>query len=170
VTQSETVDPMIQPFRHEGEDKFVLLLHTFQAYDIRRSTSSGDWLDIHKNAHVRGGKNPLFKNALGEYAGVILHKHRNVIRFSDYGSGSNLNAARALFLGAQAGMIAWGGAVKGTSAYNWNEETDDRGNRLVITAGSIYGCKKTRYTKGSTNIDYGVMVMDSYYNTAATGS
>jgi N4-gp56 family major capsid protein len=157
VAKAETTDPMIQPFMVEGEKHFVLLMHTFQAYSLRTSTSQNDWIEITKAAGPRGDKNNLFQNALGTYGGVILHKHRNVIRFDDYGSGADLEAARALFLGAQAGMIAWGGG-SAYGRYSWNEETDDRGNALAITAGTIYGVKKSRYNSA----DFGVIAVDTY--------
>lgn len=157
VAKIETMDPMMQPFRINGENKYVLLMHTWQAYDLRTSTSQGDWLDIHKYASERGAKNPIYRNALGEFADMILHKHRNVIRFSDYGSGGDVAAARALCLGAQAGLIAWGGGITGVGRYSWNEETDDRGNALVITAGAIYGVKKTRFG----GKDFGVIAVDT---------
>ncbi len=99
----------------------------------------------------------IYKNALGEYNGIILHKHRNVIRFSTYGAGSDVTAARALLLGAQAGIIAWGGNGA-PGRYTWNEETDDRGNALAITAGTIYGVKKSRYNSK----DFGVVAVDTY--------
>ena len=139
IAKAETTDPMIQPFRINGENKHVLLMHTWQAYDLRTSISQNDWVDIQKSAGVRGKGNLLYQNSLGEYADVILHKHRNVIRFdSTSGCASGVTAARALFLGAQAACIAWGGGG-GMGRYSWNEETDDRGNQLAITAGSIYG-------------------------------
>ena len=143
VAKIETLDPMIQPFRIEGEKKYVILMHTWQAYDLRRSISQGDWLEIHKATD--GEKSPIYRNALGEYAGMVLHKHRNVIRYdSTLGCASGVTAARALCLGAQSGVIAWGGASD-MNRYSWNEETDDRGNALVITAGAIYGCKGTYF-------------------------
>lgn len=157
IAKAETLDPMIQPFRVQGENKFVYLMHTFQAYALRTSTSANDWLDIQKNAGLRGDGNHLYHNALGEFADVILHKHRNVIRFDDYGGGGNVDAARALFLGAQAGVIAWGGGGA-FGRYSWNEETDDRGNALVITAGAMYGCSKTRFN----SLDFGVIAVDTY--------
>ena len=143
IAKIETMDPMIMPFQINGEQKYVLLMHTWQAYDLRKATSNNDWIDIHKNTD--GQSSMIYKNALGEFNGIILHKHRYVIRFSDYGSGGTTTAARALLLGAQAGMIAWGGAIAGVSRYSWNEETEDRGNRLVITAGSIYGIQGSYY-------------------------
>jgi N4-gp56 family major capsid protein len=156
VSKVETLDPMIQPFRINGEKKYVLLMHTWNAYDLRTSISQKDWLEIHKATD--GQKSLIYQNALGEYAGMILHKHRNVIRFdSTTGCGSGITASRSLCLGAQAGMIAWGGASS-MGRYSWNEETDDRGNALVITAGAIYGCKKSRFNSK----DFGVIAVDSY--------
>ena len=47
----------------------------------------------------RQARTPIFKGGLGMYNGVLLHSHRNTIRFSDYGAGSNVAANRNLFLG-----------------------------------------------------------------------
>lgn len=143
VSKVETLDPMIQPFRMNGEKKYVLLMHTWNAYDLRTSISQTDWLEIHKATD--GMKSPIYQNALGEYAGIILHKHRNVIRFdSTTGTNTNVTASRSLLLGAQAGAVAWGGASD-MGRYSWNEEKDDRGNALAITVGAIYGCKGTLF-------------------------
>jgi len=152
VAKAETTDPMMQPFMIDGEKKFVFLMHTWQAYDLRKATSENDWVDIHK--HTDGSKAPMYRNALGEYAGVVMHKHRNVIRFdSTCGSWtSGQYVGRALFLGAQAGIIAWGGGIKGVGRYSWNEEKDDRGNALVITAGSKYGTKRAIYNGKSVGV------------------
>ncbi len=157
VAKVETMDPQMLPFMIDGEHKFVLLMHIFQAFALRKSVSNNDWMDLHKNTD--GQTSLIYKNALGEFNGVVLHKHRNVIRFSDYGSGGTVTAARALFLGAQAGMVAWGGNGTGVGRYSWNEETDDRGNALAITAGAIYGIKKSRYNSK----DFGVIAVDTYY-------
>ncbi len=156
VALAETLDPMVQPMMVNGEKKFVCLMHTFQAFQLRTSTTTNDWLDIRK-ATDRGAGSMVYKNALGEYADVILQKHRNVIGFDDYGSGSDLPARRALFLGAQAGMMAYG---QGSSPqkYSWNEDKDDRGNALAVTAGTIFGVKKSRYDSK----DFGVVALDSY--------
>lgn len=156
VAKAQTQDPMIQPFMVGGEKKHVLLMHTFQAYDVRTGISQNDWLDIRK---ATDGKDSLiYKDALGEYADVIMHKHRNVIRFdSTTGCGTGITAARALFLGAQALMMAWGGGGA-YGRYSWNEETDDRGNALAITSGSIYGTKKSVFNSA----DFGVFAVDTY--------
>lgn len=158
IVISETVDPMIQPFMESGERKYVCLMHTYQAYDLRTSTTQNDWMDIHK-ATDRGADSLMYQNALGEYSGVILHKHRNIIGFDDYGVGADVEARRALFLGAQAGCIAYG-QDRTLGRYKWHEEFDDRGNALAVTAGSIFGIKKVVFNSA----DFGVISVD----TAAT--
>jgi N4-gp56 family major capsid protein len=158
IAKAETADPMIQPFRVQGENKHILIMHTWQAYDLRTSISQNDWVDIQKAAGLRGKGNNLYQNSLGEYADVILHKHRNVVRFdSTTGAASGVTAARALFLGAQAAVVAWGGS-SGMGRYSWNEELDDRGNALAITAGAIYGVTKCVYNSK----DFGVFAIDAY--------
>jgi N4-gp56 family major capsid protein len=157
IAKVETIDPAFPAIDvGQGEKKFVCLMHPFQAYDLRKSVSNNDWIDIHKHAD---GKNSLiYQNALGEHNGVVLAKHRNVVRFSNYGAGSNLGAARALVLGAQCGMIAWGGSAKGVNRYSWNEETYDRGNGLAITIGAIFGAKGAVFNGAW----YGRLAIDTY--------
>jgi N4-gp56 family major capsid protein len=157
VARAELTDPMIQPFIINGNKKFVLLMHTIQAYQLRTGTSTNDWMTIHKATDSgQGAKSMIYTNSLGEYADVVLHKHRNVITFSDYGAGT-VPAARALFMGAQAGLLAYGQGG-GTERYSWNEETDDRGNALAITAGTIFGVKKAQFNSK----DFGVFALDSW--------
>ena len=93
---------------------------------------------------------------LGMIGGTILHSHRNVIRFTDYGSGANLPAARALFMGRQAGVIAYG--TTGGMRFSWQEEVKDAGNEPTITSGFIGGIKKARFN----NKDFGVLSLDTY--------
>lgn len=156
VEKAETVDPMIQPIMVDGEKKHVMLLHPYQATDLRTTTSTGQWLDIQKAAAGRGASNPIFSGALGEYNGVILHKHRNTIRFDDYGSGGDVAAARGLFLGAQAAAIAFGrGSSEGR--YSWVEELYDYKNQLGIAAGAIFGITKCVFNAK----DFGVIALDT---------
>lgn len=159
VEKAETVDPMIQPIMIDGEKHYVLLVHPYQATDLRTNTSAGQWQDIQKAAGARGASNPIFKGSLGMYNNVIMHSHRNVVRFSDYGSGTNLPAARALFLGEQAGAIAFGnGGGDTVSRYSWVEELFDYKNKLGVSAGSIFGIKKSVFNSA----DFGVIACDTY--------
>jgi N4-gp56 family major capsid protein len=152
------------PCEIDGDERYVCLMHTFQYDAMKSNTNTGQWLDIQKAAAAaEGTKAPLYKNNGGVYADVVLHKHRNVVGFSDYGAGTNLPARRALFLGAQAAAIAFGSPGTGLR-FDWTEEVKDHGNAVKIGSNSIFGVKKVRYKSkdGSVERDFGVFAMDTY--------
>ena len=152
------------PISIEGGDHYVALMHTFQADAMRQDAGTGGWLDIQKAAAAaEGAKNPIFTGAMGMYNDVILHKHRNVIRFSDYGAGANLPAARSLFLGSQAALVAYGDNETGTR-YRWTEVSKDHDNSIAIGTHAIMGVKKATYKSkdNATVRDFGVIAMDTY--------
>lgn len=144
------------PVSINGEPHYVLLMSPFQEYDLRVSDTSG-WLEMQKAAAASEGRgNPIFKGGLGMINNTVLHSHESVVRFSDYGSGVNLPAARALYLGRQAGVVAYGTA--GGLRYQWEEEMDDYKNVVNVVAGTIIGVKKTRFDSK----DFGVLAIDTY--------
>lgn len=153
--------PVLQPCKVDGNETYVCVMHTWQEDDLRASTATGQWLDIQKAAASSEGRNnPIFKGSLGMYRGVILHSHRNVIRFSNAGAGANVEAARALFLGAQAAVVAFGSP--GTNLrFDWHEETRDNGDKVVITTSSIFGIKKTTFTTDIGAQDFGLFALDT---------
>lgn len=151
------------PISIQGGEHYVHLMHTFQADKLRQDTNPGGWLDIQKAAAAaEGAKNPIFTGAMGLHNNVILHKHRNVIRFKDYGAGANVPAARSLFLGAQAGMLAYGDNESGTR-YKWTEVEKDHENSVAIGTHAIMGAKKSTYKSkdGGTVRDFGVIAIDT---------
>lgn len=153
--------PAIQPVMIDGEEHFVLVMHPWCEFDLRTNTGTGGWLDIQKAlATAEGRASPISKGGLGMHANVILHKHKGVIRFGDYGAGANVSACRNLFMGRQAGVVAFGSPGTGLR-FDWNEELEDRGNQVVITTGSIFGVKKSRFTIDGTGFDFGVMALDT---------
>lgn len=153
--------PQIQPIMVDGEEHFVLVMNPWQEYDLRTNTSTGQWLDIQKAAaSAEGRKNPIFKGGLGMYNNVVLHTHKNVIRYSDYGAGSNVAAARALFMGSQAAVVAFGSPGTGLR-FNWHEETRDNGNQVVISTNTIFGVKKCAFTIDGTSRDFGLISVDT---------
>ena len=144
------------PVSNGADDQYVLLMGEDQAYDLRVADTTG-WLDIQKAAAAAEGRNnPIFKGGLGLINNVVLHKHRSVIRYSDYGAGSNVLAARALFMGRQAGVVAYGNAGGGMR-FTWEETTKDYGNEPTIASGFIAGMKKTRFNSK----DFGVISIDT---------
>lgn len=156
-TDGNTQTPRIMPVKINGEDHYVMLMHSWSAFDVRTSTTTGQWLDIQKAAAAaEGRKNPIFTGAMGQYNDVVLHKHRDVIRFTDYGSGSDVAASRALFMGVQALVCAFGSPGTGLR-FGWYEEYQDRGNQLVIDTNSIFGVTKVTYN----GKDQGVIAYDN---------
>jgi N4-gp56 family major capsid protein len=140
-----------------GDKYYVTLMSPFQEHDLRTDSGTAGWLEVQKAAAAAEGRaNPIFKGGLGMINNTVLHSHESVIRFSDYGAGANVPAARALFMGRQAGVVAYGSA--GGLRFTWKEEVDDYGNEPTVVAGTIIGVKKTRFN----NRDFGVMALDTY--------
>ena len=143
------------PLKNGDEDQYVMVMTPDQAFDLRNADTTG-WMDVAKAAATNEGRNsPIFKGGLGMINNTILHKHRSVIRFSDYGAGSNVNAARALFMGRQAGVVAYGTA-EGVR-YSWSEIEKDHKNEPVVASGFIGGMKKTTFNSR----DFGVIAVDT---------
>lgn len=154
-SQDPTVANMV-PVSVMGEDRYVCIMSPFQEHTLRTSDPAG-WLEIQKAAAAAEGRNnPIFLGGLGMINNVVLHSHRNAIRFSDYGAGVNLPASRALFLGRQAGCIAYGTA--GGPTWSWEEEVKDYKNEPRVAAGTIMGFKKSRFN----DKDFGVISIDTY--------
>lgn len=146
------------PISLDGEKVYVMVMSEDQAFSMRTATGTADWLEIHKAASTALGKNsPIFKGALGMHNGVVLHSHKAVIRFSDYGASSNLSAARAMLLGKGAMAVAYGSSGNG-QRFDWYEETRDNGNQLAISGGAILGVKKARFN----GYDVGTLAVDTY--------
>lgn len=140
-------DPVIRPVKVDGEDHYVVVMHTKQAKQLRTNTSTGQWLDIQKAATTGDGskRNPIFTGALGVYNGAVLHESTRITQGVNSSTGAAVTAARrAVLLGAQAGFIGFG---KGYSfeGFDWNEELFDYGNQLGVEAGAIFGLKKSRF-------------------------
>lgn len=149
--------PALQPIMIEGAEHFVLIMNPWQKYDLRTAVGEGKWLDINKAATTHEGRaNPIFTGNCGMYNNVILHSHKNIILFNDYGAQSNVMAARALFMGSQALEIAWGGTSK-ASRFSWHEELYDHGNQISVSSAAMVGLKKTRFN----GRDFGMVAIDT---------
>lgn len=155
VLVAKTAWPRIQPVRVEGNDYYVCVMSPEQANNLKNASGS-KWLDIQKAAAAAVGFNsPIFKGGIGIYNGVVLHEHPNVCKLG-VGSGGSVSGARAVLMGKQAGVIAFG--IKGTGLrYSWSEELIDLGNILVVAAGTIVGVKKTVFNSA----DFGVVTIST---------
>jgi hypothetical protein len=103
-----------------------------------------------------GTNNPIFKGGAGHVQQHRAAQPPQRDPLQRLRRRHNIAAARALFLGRQAGVVAFGSPGTGLR-FDWNEELEDRGNQVVITTASIFGVKKTAFTIDGTSRDFGVL-------------
>lgn len=92
---------------------------------------------------------------------MILQEHKAAVRFSDYGASANINASRALFLGRQAVLVAFGNAGA-KLPFDWVEKAVDLDNELIVAGAAMVGVKKATFEIPSTGqtYDFGAIAMD----------
>lgn len=95
----------LRPLKVGGKNYYVFLAHPEVVYDLKQDST---WAQAQREADVRGPENAIFSGAAGIWDGVVIHEHENVPIASTYGVGANVHGAQCLFLGAQAGVFAWG--------------------------------------------------------------
>jgi len=161
VERAKTGSPAIRAVVVDGKEYYVAFLHPYQVTDLRTNTNSGQWLDIQKAA-MTGGEiddNPIFDGSLGVYNGVVLHADTRVTQGVNgtVPATSVANVRRAVLCGAQAAMLAFG-REDGPERYTWVEELFDYKNELGVSAGLIFGLKKTTFNSQ----DFASIVMSSY--------
>jgi N4-gp56 family major capsid protein len=153
--------PKIQPVVVNGQSCYVLVISPYQEYTLRTATGVGGWLDLQKALSTNNGaKNQIWMGGIGMYNKTVIHTHENVIRFNDYGAGANVPAARALFMGRQALVMAFGNPGNRMS-FAWHEESADHDNRVEISCSTIFGTKKTSFNVNGTDLDFGVIAVDT---------
>ncbi len=179
VAIAHTLTTPIKPLRLKGMELFgVLFLHPLQVKSLRKNFSLGQWGAIQSDA-MRGGQitgNPIFTGAIGLYANVLIHEDVRVpygsaaqatdangfIQYNALGTGGTgndgANIARGVFVGAQAACLAFGRAYGVDMKMRWFEELLDAGNQLRVTAGMIFGLKKTQFNA----TDYATVTVSSY--------
>lgn len=160
MDQLSTTQPIIRPVMVDGNEKYVMFLHPWQVKQMRTTTSDGQWLDIQK-AVVSGGartNNPIFTGALGEYNGVVLHEWTRLPKAVAVAGTAVDNTRVAVFCGAQAACIAFGKGDGRPNSMDWVEEKFDYQNQLGVSAGAIFGLKKTRFNSK----DFSTIVVPTY--------
>lgn len=174
-----TASPKFRPININGKNYFLMLLHPWQVKALRLETGDHGWVNIQARANVRGLSNPLFQkmfdDAIGVYDDVILYEYDRILTRAsgdEFDDGdtvhtnvpSGAGVARALLLGAQAGVIAWGQMPK-------RYEKDFDYNRKPGTAmDMIYGVSKTVFRDPGANQntntaqdDFAVVAVDTCY-------
>lgn len=172
VSIAHTLTTPIKPIRLKGMEVWgVCFLHPLQIKSLRTDISTGQWLDIQKAA-IQGGEitgSPIFTGAIGMYNNVVIHEDARIPYGSDaqstdasgftrYNSVGTANVARGVFCGAQAACMAFGRAYGNDMRFRWFEELLDAGNQLRVTAGLIFGIKKTQFN----STDYATVAVSTY--------
>lgn len=143
----------LTPLEKNGEDAYIMLLHPYQEQDLRVDATTSGWLDIQKAAAgAEGLKSPLFKQTLGNYRGVHFKKHKHVVLDDTYGAASNVQTARAAFLGRQALVMAFGNASSANLRADWTEKkTDVDDNKAAISGRMMFNAKRPRFNGQDVN-------------------
>lgn len=155
--------PKIKPLKVKGKNYYVLFVHPWQAYDLKRNA---EFVQAQREAMPRGDDNPLFTGALGIWDGVLIHEHEyvpfldvSVAGNSFRGAGTGTDAAvdcfRALLCGQQAA-----GFAQAVNPNGWVEKSFDYDNQTGFATGLIGGIQKLLFNSK----EYGVIAVD----TAAT--
>ncbi len=162
VAVARTSTPLIRPLRVNGEERYVMFIHPYQTYQLRRDTTTNNFMDIAKAA-LQGaqaaGKNAIYDGALGMYNGVILHESTRVpIITGSPSSGAAAAYRRSVFCGAQSGVMAFGKKTPDVTELSWREQEFDYGDKIGVKAGSVFGIKKTQFN----SVDFGVIAAPGY--------
>lgn len=152
------------PVRKGGKDCFVLAVLPEVMQDIRDDAGAQGWFEAQKALTASIGKEAeLFKGGAGMFNGVLVDECEVGVKFSDYGAGSNVLAARSLFMGANAISVAHGtkGMADGMSV-SLDEDMDDRKHDHILFFEMIFGADKTQFD----GLDYGLITVDTAYTAA----
>ena len=157
----------IRPIMYKGQPYYMMLVSPYQFKALKNHTDVQATL---KDAWWRSDKNPIFSGASLVWDGVIIHESEKIeTRLGDAtgtaslvpttyfeladAAANGVYVARALFLGAQAVVLA---KCKGM---NWVEQKRDYDNIMGISIGLINSVEKPEFN----GEDFGVITMDTAY-------
>lgn len=153
--------PKTIPLRVGGKNYYILFVHPWQAYDLKRNE---EFRQAQREAAARGSENPIFTGAIGVWDGVVIHEHEYVpfldvsvaghnFASSDSGTDFAVDTFRAILCGQQAA-----GFAKCKTDTGWVEEKFNYKNQTGFATGVIGGIQKIEFN----DEDYGVLYLDTY--------
>lgn len=152
------------PIAMGSKKVFVLAVCPESIQDIRDDAGAQGWFEAQKALTTAIGKeSEIFKGGAGMFNGVLVDEMETCVKFSDYGAGANVPAARSLFMGSNAGFIAHGtkGIADGMTVA-LDEDTADRKHDAILFFEMIFGADKTAFN----GMDYGLITVDSAFTAA----
>ncbi len=152
------------PISMASRKVFVLAAPPESIQDIRDDAGAQGWFEAQKALTTAIGKeSEIFKGGAGMFNGVLVDEMETCVKFTDYGAGANVPAARSLFLGSNAGFIAHGtkGIADGMTVA-LDEDTADRKHDAILFFEMIFGADKTAFNA----MDYGLITVDSAFTAA----
>ena len=145
VAYGEKATPEIVPGSAKGQNFFAVVISPDQAFDLSERDSA--WAQAQREARRRGSDNPIFHRALGVHKDTVIHSHKRVaVAVATWGGSTSLNGATGLFMGTQAGGIAY------AKRKIWNEKTFDYGNKVGFCIGAIYGLTKAVFNSADNAV------------------
>jgi N4-gp56 family major capsid protein len=143
-----TVSPKVRPIKNEnsqetGEAKYICIMTPYQFSGLKKDPVFNQAC---RDAHERGGSNPIFTGAIKEYNGIYIYQHELAYAFTNT---NGVTCARAILMGQQAGIMGIGEDER------WTEEEKDYKNKWGIAAGRIFGVIKPVFNSE----DYGVITI-----------
>ncbi len=151
---------------------------TERQWAIMKAVSGSKWLTAVTQAVKRfeGQRHPLFMGDGIMWNGILVKPmNRYAIRFAagdlvNENSSTNTESAvaaavdtdRAIIVGAQALIKAYGNEESSDYHYGWNEELTDHKSAVEVSLSMMEGTVKTRFTINGALTDHGVAVVDSY--------
>jgi len=150
----------IRPIKSNGQNNWVLVITPEQERDLALDPT---YQTIVRSAAKNGDQNPLFTGAIAKVHGLVIHSHNKVFNTlglssgSKWGSGSTIDGAQAMLLGAQAAGLATLGNMNFTES-----DKTDHGNRPGVGVGRKIGMLKPQFkslTDASTRQDFGCIAI-----------
>ena len=140
--------PKIRPIRVNGKNHYVMLMHDYQSKALKAEDA---WQQANREGGTRGPDNALFSGNLGMWDGVVLFEYERIQTYTGWGAGGVTTGARALLLGAQAGIHAYGQLPE------WYEKLFKYNRIPGVLVDVIHKVSKTVFNSK----DFGVITVDT---------
>jgi N4-gp56 family major capsid protein len=155
--RAKLASPTMRKAQFNGKSCWVVILHPYQVNDIRSNTGTLQWGDIVKAGMMGGGADSFAGEVLGMYRDMLLIESVRIPTFGD-GTAGNVRGARALFLGAQAAVVAHGNGTDNNGKLKLVEKMFDYDKYYGVAATLIWGIQRARFTNQS---DFGCFMVDT---------